>query len=266
MRQLRIIILAVMLFCCFFIVSGCGRTESETTAWNRSQAAEDKKAREIDAAQHFVRNNAVSFDIPLEDAQLPVHPQDKFLYENTCFNFLRGSGFWSNSSLRTDYLSTISARYGNAPLRMMGGFLYAVYETDAGSRVYLFFPKSEGYSHMTGRAVVMCAALEYKDFAGIKEGQTMDDLVAVDRSARLYARGFDRSESSALLGPNAEGWNIVTLHLLRDGVLRYQYELVESGAARQYLIRKIEFAPDFILEELDGKVSYKILPQDYVNS
>ncbi|MDR1927623.1 MAG: hypothetical protein LBQ33_03170 [Oscillospiraceae bacterium] len=240
------------------------KEKAEAEASSRAAASSAAAQAEKEASQALLDKYTVNAAVGLEELQLQPQEQDSFLYENPCFYFLRSQSPSAYGAQQNRYLSRIFARFGSTPLRKMANYLYAVYETDAKTRVFLFFPKSGAFTLLTGRVILMCDALSYEEFRGIAKGNTMDDVVAVDRAARLYARGYDKTEVSWILGGNAEGSNIVTVHLLTDGVLRIEYVLDETAALRKYVISKMQYAADFNLT--DGGVTncYRILQKDYV--
>jgi hypothetical protein len=145
----------------------------------------------------------------------------------------------------------------------MGNYVYAVYETDAGTRVYLYFRRSDDYSHLGGYVILMNRALYQSDFIGLKKGDTMADVLRVDPNTALYLQAYDAEEATWLLNPDGSGWQITTTHLLRDGVLRYRYELEAESQPRRYVIREVEYSPEFTLAELGGDFCYEILQQDF---
>ncbi|MDR2647146.1 MAG: hypothetical protein LBB67_03365 [Oscillospiraceae bacterium] len=262
-RTRRAASLALLLI---FLFAGCTpstpRLSSEAA---QSQAESKKLAQEQGSAQYIVSKYTVAPSIDLDLIDRPKQKQADFLYQNSTFNILRDHGFFADYVARTDYLSAVVARFGPPPLRMMGDFIYAVYDTDAGTRVFLFFAKKDGFQHVAGRVALMKQRLRISDFSGVYTGDSIKKVAAVDPVAGLYAHGYDLAEYDWLTSSDGTRSSIATTHILLDGVLRFEYKLQQNGdGTRDYLIEKSIYMPDYILEEQDGAVCYRILTNDFV--
>lgn len=219
---------------------------------------------QLEETKRLIAKYSVSASLSL-DALLPKVAHDDFLFGNVCFSLLKDNASLANLPRRMDYLPVIFERYGTTPIRTMGSYVYAVYETDGGARAYLYFLREDEYAHMSGRVILMCRGLMQSDFAGVRMGDTMDDIAKIDPNAAIYAQCYDNVNADALKNPGSRGWQVVTTHLLRNGILRYFYELEENTEPRRYVVRDVVFSPDFTLTELnDTQFRYEILPQDFM--
>ncbi|MDR3314326.1 MAG: hypothetical protein LBS96_07720, partial [Oscillospiraceae bacterium] len=208
----RIFLLALV-FALLVAVSGCGGG-NEPTAPEYAPSPSERAEMDLKATQALIQKYQVSASLGLESLAISPQKQDTFLFENTCFSILRNHDFLENAPQRSDYLPIIFNRYGAAPIRTMGNYVYAVYETDAGTRVYLYFRRSNDYSHLGGYVILMNRALYQSDFIGLQKGDTMADVLRVDPNAALYLQAYDAEEATWLLNPDSSGWQITTTHLL----------------------------------------------------
>ncbi|MDR1464243.1 MAG: hypothetical protein LBJ11_02930 [Oscillospiraceae bacterium] len=246
--------LAALLLCC---AAGCGPKEPEVL----DNAAVDaiKVSRENENASRILAE-APALGEPVTAQKQAL---SAFLYENSCFSYLRDQGFYRENVRRTDYLSQILSTYPGGTVRQMDGTAYVRYDTDAGIRVFLFFPADMQYRHMAGHAILCAKPLRHKDFERFEVGSSMGSVAGVDPVARTYALGYNQVNPGWFGGGKEVGSEIVTIHLLEDGILRYSYDIVQENGVTDYRIKEIEFSADFTLPELDGQIRYAVLPEDY---
>ncbi len=243
---------------------GCGGGKNEPNTAGYAPNPSEQAEMELEATRKLIQQYGVSASVSLEMLGMTKKKQDAFLYENTCFSIVKDHGVYKDAPRRSDYLPVIFSRYGTAPIRTMGTYVYAVYETDGGMRVYLYFLRQDDYSHMNGRVILMSHTLRQSDFMGFQVGDTMDDVAQADPNIAVYRKIYDEANVDALVNSESKGWAITTMHLLRDGILRYCYELEPNSQPRRYVIREINYSPDFKLTELCGEFDYSILQQDYM--
>ena len=136
-------------------------------------------------------------------------------------------------------IDMIDSEYPIECLRDMGnGRRYAVYFLKGGGRFFFFFYNGSYY-----HSAYVSKAKYKKDFGDIVIGDSFEKVVAVDRDARVWEYEW----SSGEYGYSA--------HLLKDGVLFYQYQ---DG-----IITDIDYSADFSFDSGEWEYDYSILPQDY---
>ena len=139
--------------------------------------------------------------------------------------------------------------------------IYAVYDTDIGMRMYLFYSKEKNnYVIRDGFPIIMSKALEYKDFADISIGDSSSEVQAIDPVTLLHTQLWDEVQDDTISVRTEDGRGPTSVHLLKDGILKIEYNRTESG---EYEIIDIEYNEDFILTGFDGDTCYKISEMDY---
>lgn len=190
-----------------------------------------------------------------EEMIIPVYYETDLLFETEGMYYLnRDAAFYSGLNSRPNDASEILAAYPTDALRVRADqSSYAVYETDKGSRFYLFFDTDKGATTV-GYPIVINKLLSYTDFNDINVGDTIDDVAVVDDVTELYKRTFfdvwqlDYKGAKSL---SELGHPCVTLHYLKDGILKIEYEMQED---QSLVVSKIIFNEEFKLECADGKI------------
>ena len=134
---------------------------------------------------------------------------------------------------------------------------YAMYESDTGYRVYLYFdytlptlPKRKGYP------IVIKDMLSYSDFAGLKVGDSIDAVEQVDGVVSLYKERYGSYNLAAVENRAKKGDPVCTLHYLKDGILRINYTMPEEG---KLVISEMIFNEDYcLIDRIDRSVSHEI--------
>ena len=190
-----------------------------------------------------------------EKMVVPVYYETDLLFETDGMYYLnRDANFYSGLNSRPNDSSAILAAYPTDALRVRSDqSSYAVYETDKGIRLYLFFGADE-LSTTVGFPIVINKLLSYADFNDIDVGDSIDDIAAIDDVTELYKRTFfdiwqlnyEGAKSLSELGHPC-----ATLHYLKDGILKIEYEMQED---QSLVVSKIIFNEEFKLECADGKV------------
>lgn len=175
------------------------------------------------------------------------------------------------------------AKAKNAPVRFNSeNQAYYVQEAENGGLFYTF----GGFVPNTGSeeeqlqmdyfgTVYSLKVLSYNSFAKLKTGDAMDMVEAIDpaTTAWNWYGTYQLPEANTERGRHHYS-EAQTLHLLTDGILRVNYTLSEDD---KYLIRDLEYSPDFILSRdsiylSDGRtvkdypVCYLIHPDDRAKS
>lgn len=149
-------------------------------------------------------------------------------------------------------------------VRNMGDYIYLMYDTDKGSRLYLYYPKLEGQPHFrNGYAVLMKKMLSYRSFQGLSVGDSIQQVSQIDSVIPVYIKDFDAATDAALENYQKEGIYLTSVHLLSDGILKIEYERTKE---KDYVIHSLVFRDDFTLDGFDGKTCYRILKEDYVSA
>lgn len=192
--------------------------------------------------------------------KIPVYTEEKLLFETNGMYYLNrdASFYYGLSSLPND-ASAILAAYPTAALRVRSDqSSYAVYDTDQGNRFFLFFNDGE-ISTTIGFPIVINKLLSYSDFEDIAVGDTIDAVAAIDNVAELYKKTFFEVWQLDYAGAKSLseiGHPCVTVHYLKDGILKIEYEMLED---QSLVVSKVIFNEDFKIENARGEmVNHKI--------
>ena len=219
-----------------------------------------------------------------EEINIPVYSDDELLLGK--FDYVHGMHlcpmpginyshirFANNSVKRTSGI--LSAFPGGAWRVLENGNKYLMYDTDKGTRYYIFFMKDHEYLSTGGYPLISCKKLAYADMESLKTGQTIDDVIAIDPTAQytksLYDPVNDISIENNIIYSDQY---INTLHLLTDGIMKITYDRSGEEGNYIYTITDIEYHSDFKMESVIGdvygtfkkeKVDYTIADEDYVD-
>ena len=149
---------------------------------------------------------------------------------------------------------------------MEDGRKYVMYDTDTGTRLYIFFTEHGNYRIATGYTLYSVKKLSYSDMKPLKMGQTIDDVIAIDPTAQYVKVLYDRLPNETIKDYN-DYFNqpINTVHLLTDGIMKFTYERSGQEGHYVYTITDIEYHSDFKMQGLAGVTDYRIAEVDYVN-
>lgn len=198
---------------------------------------------------------------------VPVYNNKDLLYntEDHMFYLGRDSGFYSAvPNTRQDLAKVIFAAFPTDAIRQTPdkSGAYAVYDTDIGIRLYLFFSNEKNnYMTLDGFPIIMQKKLAFKDFKNIQTGDSIKLIETIDPIISQYIQFFDTGTDEALEGYTKRGAGPASIHLLSDGILKIEYKRSKDN---DYVITNIVYSEDFVLEGLSGKTRYQILELDYV--
>ena len=216
----------------------------------------------------YIKKTMVSTEDQVFDS-IPVYEKFDILTDNEGV-FYPGldSGLHSvlNLNTRRDFTSRILSTFPTKAIRNIKdtGNVYAVYDTNAGERIFLFFSeKKNDYSTLDGFPIIMMKRLEYKDFETIEVGCPIDMVRAIDPVVSEYIISYDSGSDIALENYTKIGAPPTSIHLLTDGILKIEYKRTESD---DYVITDIVYGEDFILEGLYGETCYRIADVDYISN
>ena len=140
---------------------------------------------------------------------------------------------------------------------------YVVYDTDEGNRLFLFLLSENDYMFYRGYPIVIGEERAYKDYSDIKVGDSIDKLIAVDPVADIYKQFILvnwEMKPASVEGHKKDGTPIVSIHYLKDGLLKYEYSMPEEG---KLVISDIEYSKDRVFEDCLGtSINYTVLNQD----
>ena len=192
---------------------------------------------------------------------IPVYSEDALLFDTNGMFFLgRDAAFYYGRNARQNSTEGIMQRYPTDAIRIKdNGDMYSIHETDSGYRLFLFYDQSLDYATTIGFPVVVKDMLSYADFSGLKPGDSIEAVEAVDSVAGLHKKLYNEVwelNAKGAQGHADRGYPCTSIHYLSDGLLKIEYDMPEDGVL---VISRIEFAPDYILTDPIGrKVDYKI--------
>ncbi len=224
-----------------------------------------------------------------EKVTIPVYSEDTLLYGK--WVDIDGCYYCTPPGVDSDgphfQLNTVSSHVlsqilsifpGGAWRDMGGGKKYLMYDTETGSRLYIFTTDEE-YRTAKGYSMISSKKLSYADMKALKTGQTMDDVMAIDPTAKYVRARYDRLDD-VVLGNHVADWQqpINTVHLLTDGVMKLTYERSGEEGSYVYTITDIEYHDDFKMKSVfeyprinsEGEIKtietdYRIAKEDYVD-
>lgn len=203
----------------------------------------------------------------LNDIELDKYPAEDFLFNNHCFSFYRDMDYFLSLSARYDFTSSIINEYPPQAVRTIENngqkSMYIVYETDDGTRVFVFFFESDNFQFTRGYPIIMKESLDLEAFSELSIGDSIDDVEKIDPIAALYRKGYDTLSDELIQKLYVDGREkISTVHLLTDGIVRINYSRDSNG---KYIIEQIISADDYTIPVLGGKLCYLIYPEDYIH-
>ncbi|MHB1344412.1 MAG: hypothetical protein ACYCX3_08660 [Thermoleophilia bacterium] len=198
-----------------------------------------------------------ALEVPVYSEQALVKP------DNLIFRFGRDNGYRKDLGSRGESIEALQEFFPSAAIRRTAeGESYVMYDTDGGGRLYVFFSANNDYMFVTGYPVLMKKKLPYGDFAGIEVGDGITEVENADPVATTYREFFD-GFTDVETEHYTKVWGLppTSVHLLTDGMLKIEYR---RDADLGYAITNMIYAPDFVLDGFEGKISYKIDEADYV--
>ncbi len=133
-------------------------------------------------------------------------------------------------------------------------WVYSIYDTDTGFRLFLFFHKDLDYEILDGFPVLLKERHRYQDFSGLTIGDSIAAVEKIDPVTELHKRVFfEKWKMTIEKVPytTPEGYPCTTIHYLEDGIWEIEYALQEDG---DLLITHMEYGADCKLENAEGRV------------
>ena len=194
------------------------------------------------------------------------YSEKELLYEHgELIGFSQEAYYGPDLSLRFDGIRNIRQNLPTAAIRQRDDdSYYMMFLTEKNYRLYLFFSDAYNKCRSTaGYGLVVGKVHSYSDFSNLQEGDSIDDVIAIDDVAALYKEYLLKYVKFNPYRAGEEektGAYSCSLHYLNDGLLKIEYTMKEEG---KLIIRKMAYYPDYILKGADNKeVNYKILDED----
>jgi hypothetical protein len=213
----------------------------------------------------------------MQKLDIPVYNDDIIIYglpnelttvrQPICLTPGLDVGVWKDRNSVTHYLTpSLLAAFPNDAWRDMGdGRKYLMYDTDKGTRLFFFFGASNNYFHYLGFPVIMTQKVSYEEMKGLKIGNTIDDVIAIDSSAKYVKISNPRYSDIWVKNMEKLGCPTTSVHLLTDGVMKITYERTGEKDNYVYTITDIQYHENFDIECIEGTFNYKIAEIDYVD-
>ena len=284
MKKLILSVLCIVLILC--IVAGCGRknvepggtptdsakaegTINQTESTGLTDTTQGKEVTEsTDATQSTEpsqepkppkepepEENLEPLDIPVYKKETLLKNMIRLGVDSASFYGLSASPYASQDytfeKIPTTAVRLISVDHS-----------YAIYETDTGCRVYLFFylPENASIALRKGYPIAIMDMLSYSDFANLKVGDSIDAVEQVDSAISLYKDRYGSYNLIAMENREKQNNPVCSVHYLEDGILRIIYTMPEEG---KLVISEIIYNEDYCLtDKLNRNISYKIKSVD----
>lgn len=218
----------------------------------------------------MMRNSVLEMDRELPEGKIWNEKTLLFDHAKTV-----GFGYEYYYGPKTDMLSNnikyifdnlnISDEYFHIPCREKTcNDFYLMYGMENDYRLYQFFSyPANGCTRPVGYGLVVGKVHTSSDFADLKRGDSIDDVIKIDDVASLYKEYFldhlhydtDRAKTE-----KADGNSICSLHYLNDGLIKIEYTMKEEG---KLIIKDIEYFSNWVMKDSEGReVEYQIFDVD----
>jgi len=221
------------------------------------QARPDKSSYYQEFVAQYIKDHTAAVNSAIN---VPVYYEEQLLYSMECFAIGQDAGLRAGTMMRQFLFEIMVTMFPDPVLRDIGNYIYLCYDTENGTRLYVFYSKEKDKCMFTdGFPVIMKKTLSWKDFAELKPGDLLEKVESIDQIVPLYMPTFDHfSDENLEYFDNHENW-FQTIHLLTDGILRINYDKIDG----EYVITSIIYREDFILDGLNGQTCYRIYEEDY---
>lgn len=229
--------------------NGTGSTEQTDLV----QQTESSEATDATQQTEASKENLSKLNVPVYEETELIFNSPVRLYKDVSAYYLLSA----NTPHKKSFLMRVRPM---TALRVLSAeSSYAMYDTDTGYRMYLFFDDREGYGWMVGYPIVVKDVLSYSDFAGLKVGDSIDKVEQTDSVTTLYKHLFlekmDLTVRDTTMHLNSDN-PIATVHYLQDGILKIHYAMHEEG---KLVIAEIIYNEDYCLvDALDRTLNFKI--------
>ena len=243
-------------------------TSEETTEEISVYASETAQKKQPHQVDNTVRNGFRSVIEENKETnsktklnKIPVYIEEELLFKTDGLFYLnRDACFYEGQSDTQNYTGSLLEAYPTTAIRSRDSeTIYFVYMTDTGYRLYLFASYENNLHTPVGFPVVIGKLLSYDDIKGIKIGDSIEKVEAVDSVATLHKKQILdvwNLEPIAAQAHAENGYPCTTIHYLKDGILKIEYEMQYD---QSLVVSNIAFSKDFQIRSANGKViNYKI--------
>ena len=259
-----LIALAVVLTATIITIASSGRHKTPTA---EPQDVTPEDAWQFDAAGGYnaaLDKNIAGSKEPFK-AEIPVYRESDLFGRNSWVFLCLDTSFYSkNSGNLPTHIENMLLTFPTETIRQRDDkTAYVVYDTDEGNRLFLFLLSENDYMFYRGYPIVIGEERAYKDYSDIKVGDSIEKLIAVDPVADIYKQFILvnwEMKPASVEGHKKDGTPIVSIHYLKDGLLKYEYSMPEEG---KLVISDIEYSKDRVFEDCLGtSINYTVLNQD----
>lgn len=262
MKKSPILMLAVLTLC---LLSACGQNKGSQSDSNNTQSLNttdqnissgDKAEMESIEKQIFEEyvaktNSILQKSDNKENYQTKIkkaYPEKDFFDHGLIYQFYNPLVSFQQ------YLYTVEESFPAECIRKTSETTaYNIYKTEENGLVYLFF-QNEYEAWVLHHSVYVKKKLLLSDFASIKTGDSLESVGKID--------------PAALSVQKYSAYPLFTIHLLKDGVVKIDYEKNNDGV---FVVSDLQKSKDFKLtgkeigsQDIDIVYDYTILPQDYI--
>lgn len=249
---------------CLALVLAMGASAYAVASSIRSRKEIDPNNAERDNFRVIIMKEKVA-ESDKKTLNIPVYNEEDLLFKTDGKFYLnRDFCCYENTNALMTYTGGIMEAYPDPAIREReDGSLYFIYDTDTGYRLFLFFTHENDLQTPVGFPTVIKELLSYNDFAGLKVGDPIEDVEAIDSVATLHKKLIVEVwnlDPVGAAGHAKKGYPCTSIHYLSDGILKIEYEMLEG---QKLIISNMVFKEDYILKNARGKnINYKIIESD----
>ena len=193
-----------------------------------------KKASQSDEDHRAFLEKEKQSNIEKGVSNIPVYLEEELLFHlDKSFDLCRDASIFEDLNGRPFSADGILMYYPTTAVRDRGdGMIYLMYATDTGYRMYLHLSDYNGYMTPTGFTIIIGEeVLAYENFKKLTVGDTIDKVAKIDPVAGLIKKEtmevWDLNPAGAQ-GLAKAGYPVTTVHYLRDGILKIEYDMQED--------------------------------------
>ena len=193
--------------------------------------------------------------------KIPVYFEEELLFKTGGLFYLnRDACIYEGQSAMDNYTGSLLEAYPTSAIRGRDkDTIYFVYATDTGYRLYLFASYENELQTPVGFPVLIEKLLSYTDFKNIAVGDKIEEVEAIDPVTSLHKKQIVEIWDLAPVAARKlaeKGYPCTTIHYLKDGILKIEYEMLED---QSLVVSNVVFSKDYQIESANGKVvNYKI--------
>ena len=207
-----------------------------------------------------IQSNMVSDETKVL-APIPVFEEEALLFDTDGLYYLnRDACFYEGLGSRPNFTGSILIAYPTTAIReRQDGSVYACYATDTGYRMYMNFSTYNRMSTPDGFPVVVKDVLSYDSFSGLRVGDPIETVEAIDAVATLHKKlllEVWKVNTVAVKNLTEMNHPCCSIHYLKDGILKIEYAMPEDG---KLVISNMIYSQDYKLKGATGRtLDYRI--------